>query len=450
MTVADAPATTPLLAARYRWATVGMVSLIFLAAFEALAVTTIMPTVSAELDGRAWFSAAFSATLAASVVGMVAGGLWSDRTGPRLPLLASVAVFAAGLLLAGLAPGIELFVVARFVQGLGAGAMTVALYVVVGRIYAPVDHPAIFGAFAAAWVIPSMVGPSIAGLVAEAVGWRWVFLGVVALSLGATLMLLPGLRGLVDVPEPSAVATGGRLAISAVVAVAVVVLDLAGRLDGPAGLVLAAVSLLVVLVAVRPLLPPRTLLLRRGLPSVIALRGAISATFFATEIYLPYLLQEHYDLPAWLSGATLTVGALGWAGASQVQARLGARLGHLAALRIGAAFLLSGIAAELVCTALQLSPWLIAAAWVLAGAGMGLMYPRISALVLAASTDRDQGQNTASMSISDAVGGATAISLAGLLFTSVGTGADLAPFVAVLVLTTAFAGGAVLVSRRTA
>jgi len=330
------PATTPLLAPAYRWATVGTVSLVFLAAFEALAVTTIMPSVSADLDGRAWFSAAFSATLAASVVGMVAGGLWSDRTGPRLPLLASVAVFAGGLLLAGLAPGIELFVAARFLQGLGSGAMTVALYVVVARIYAPIDHPRIFGAFAAAWVIPSMVGPTVAGVVAEAAGWRWVFLGVVALAVGATLMLLPGLRVLVDNPEPSSVATGGRLALSVVVAVSVVALDLAGRASAAVGLAGAAAALGVVLVAVRPLLPPGTLVARRGLPAVIALRGAIAATFFATEIYLPYLLQEHYDVPPWLSGATLTVGALGWAAASQVQARLGARFDHYAALRIGA------------------------------------------------------------------------------------------------------------------
>src|SRR3954447_4897562 len=107
MAVTESPATTPLLAARYRWATVGMVGLIFLSAFEALAVTTIMPSVSADLHGRAWFSAAFSVTLAASVVGMVPGGFWSDRGAPRRPLLGSVAVFAGGLLLAGLAPGIE-------------------------------------------------------------------------------------------------------------------------------------------------------------------------------------------------------------------------------------------------------------------------------------------------------------------------------------------------------
>jgi MFS family permease len=444
-----APTTTALLAPRYRLATIGMVSLIFLAAFEALAVTTIMPTVSADLDGRAWFSAAFSATLAASVVGMVVGGLWSDRSGPRLPLLASVLVFAGGLLLAGLAPGIELFVAARFLQGLGGGAMTVALYVVVARIYAPIDHPRIFGAFAAAWVIPSMIGPTIAGGVAEALGWRWVFLGVVVLAAAATALLLPGLRELVDNPEPSPLATRGRLALAVVVAGAVVALDVTGRASAAVGVAAAVVALVVVVVAVRPLLPAGTLVVRRGLPAVIALRGAIAATFFASEIYLPYLLQEHYDVPPWLSGVTLTVGALGWAGASQVQARLGARFDHYAALRIGAALLLAGIAGELVATALHVTPFLIGAAWVLAGAGMGLMFPRISAVVLAASDERDQGRNSAAMSISDAVGGATAISLTGLVFTTVGPASEWAPFVAVLALTTVLAAGAFLVSRRT-
>jgi MFS family permease len=447
---AATPATTPLLAPAYRWATIGMVSLVFLSAFEALAVTTIMPSVSADLDGRAWFSAAFSATLAASVVGMVAGGLWSDRIGPRLPLLASVAVFAGGLLLAGLAPGIEVFVAARFLQGLGAGAMTVALYVVVARIYAPVDHPRIFGAFAAAWVIPSMVGPTIAGAVGEAFGWRWVFLGVVALAVLATAMLVPALRVLVDNPEPSSVATGGRLLLAALVAGAVVALDVAGRSSSAIGFVAAVIAVVVVVVAVRPLLPAGTLVVRRGLPSVVLLRGAIAATFFATEIYLPFLLQEHYDVAPWLSGATLTVGALGWSGASHVQARLGARLDHLTALRVGAVLLAAGVAGELVATSLALTPVLVGAFWVVAGAGMGLMYPRISALVLAASTGRDQGGNSAAMSIADAVGGATAIALAGLVFTAVGPAAELAPFVAALVLTTALAAGGVLVSRRTA
>ena len=133
-----------------------------------------------------------------------------------------------------------------------------------------------------------------------------------------------------------------------------------------------------------------------------------------------------------------------------MQARLGSDLDHLTALRIGSALLLAGIAAELAAAVLELSPWLIGAAWVVAGAGMGLMFPRISAYVLAASPEADQGRNSAAMSIADAVGAATAISLAGLVFTAVGSPAELAPFVAALALTTGIAAGALLLSRRTA
>lgn len=450
MTTAASPPTTSLLAPAYRWATIGMVSLIFLFAFEAMAVTTIMPTVSADLDGRAWYSATFSVTLAASIVGMVAAGIWADRRGPRAPMVVSAVVFGVGLLVAGLAPGIEVFVAARFLQGLGGGAMTVALYVLVARIYDPVDHPRIFGAFAAAWVIPSMVGPSVAGAVAETAGWRWVFLGVVGLAAAATAILRPALRNVPDQPEPSPVASVRRLLLAAVVAAGVVSVDLAGRADGTAAYSLAAGALLVLLVAARPLLPPRTLRSGRGLPSVVALRAIISAAFFATEIYVPFLLQEHYDLAVWLSGAALTVGALGWAGASQAQARLGTRLENGVALRTGALLLVAGIGLVLATAALELTPWLVGVAWVVAGSGMGLMYPRIGILVLESSSGDEQGANTAAMWIADAAGGATAISLTGLLFAGVGTAADLPPFVAVFVMTAAFAAAGVLVSRRTA
>ena len=66
MTVTSpAPATTPLLGTRYRAATAGSVALIFVAAFESLAVATVMPTVAADLGGERWYALAFSATVAA-------------------------------------------------------------------------------------------------------------------------------------------------------------------------------------------------------------------------------------------------------------------------------------------------------------------------------------------------------------------------------------------------
>src|SRR5689334_16207061 len=126
--------TNPL-ARPYRALTVGMVTLVSLAAFEAVAVTTAMPTVVRALDGLALYALAFGGAFAASIVGMVVSGGQSDRLGPRRPLWTGVVCFAAGLLIAGLAPNMWTLVLGRLVQGYGGGLMGVALYVVVGHAY---------------------------------------------------------------------------------------------------------------------------------------------------------------------------------------------------------------------------------------------------------------------------------------------------------------------------
>ena len=71
---------------RFVWVTVGAVALIFLAAMQSLAITTVMPVVSADLDGDRLYAVAFACTLATSVIGMVAAGAWSDRGGVLAPL----------------------------------------------------------------------------------------------------------------------------------------------------------------------------------------------------------------------------------------------------------------------------------------------------------------------------------------------------------------------------
>ncbi len=87
--------------ARFVWVTAGAVALIFLAATQSLAVTTVMPVVSDDLDGAALYAIAFAGTLATSVIGMVAVGAWSDRSGPVWPLTVSVALFVTGLVVVG-------------------------------------------------------------------------------------------------------------------------------------------------------------------------------------------------------------------------------------------------------------------------------------------------------------------------------------------------------------
>src|SRR4051812_25200150 len=124
----------------YLLTTLGAWSLVFLAAFESLAVTTIMPIVTADLHGRALYSLAFSATLATGVVATVVGGAWADKYGPARPLFLSIFGFVAGLAVAGTASSMAVFVAGRALQGLGAGGITVALYVLVARVYPAVLH----------------------------------------------------------------------------------------------------------------------------------------------------------------------------------------------------------------------------------------------------------------------------------------------------------------------
>lgn len=437
---------------RYLTTTLGTTALVFLSAFESLAVTTVMPVVTEDLDGRGAYATAFSATLAASVLGMVAAGSWSDRRGPVRPLLTAVATFALGLLAAALAPTMEVFVAARFVQGLGAGAISVTLYVLVALVFPGPLRPAVFGAFAAAWVVPSMVGPFLAAQVAQTFSWHWVFGGVVVLVLAALVLVLPALR---DLPghAPGTTPPPARRAVrsfgaAALVAVAVVVLSSVGEVDGPARWVLAGGSLVVLVAAVRTLLPAGTLTARPGVPATVLLRGAIAATFFATEVYLPLLLHERYGLDLRVAGAVLTVAAVAWASASAVQGRLGDRLPHPVAMRAGTAALLVGVLTQLACAAFGLPPVVVGLGWFVAGAGMGLTFPRTTVLVLAQSAPGQTGAGSSALTISDASGGATALAATGLLFAVFGAVGPWAGFTATLTLCTALAVASVVVAWR--
>lgn len=188
-----APAET-VLSRAYRALSIGIVSVIVLIAFEATAVGTAMPVAARELDGVSLYAFAFSGYFTTSLFGMVLSGQWSDRRGPLAPLTTGIATFAAGLVLSGTAGAMWLFILGRAVQGFGGGLVIVALYVVVGRAYPERLRPAIMAAFAAGWVVPSVVGPLASGAVTEHLGWRWVFVGIPVLVVVPLALALPQIR----------------------------------------------------------------------------------------------------------------------------------------------------------------------------------------------------------------------------------------------------------------
>ncbi|WP_417503190.1 MFS transporter [Microbacterium sp.] len=443
-TPAPAAPAPRILNSEYVWITIGACALVFLGAFESLAVTTVMPTVSADLGGERLYALAFAGPLATGVIGMVIAGNWADRRGPVAPLYTAVAMFVVGLLVAGLAPSMEILVAGRFAQGLGSGGLMVALYVVVARAYPQALHPAIFAGFAAAWVIPSLIGPTVAGAVTELWSWHWVFLGVVILVLVALLMVVPALRGLANDGDASTPWAFGRLGWSVLAAVAVLALNLVGDIPG-VGPVLALLAVVVALIAVRPLVPRGTLRARRGLPSVILVRGVAAAAFFGAQVYLPYLLTDRYELSPTLAGLSLTGGALAWSLAATVQGRMGVRLSSVTAVRLGTILVLAGILLIVAPAGFGWDALMVAVAWVVAGVGMGLMSPRTSALTLAMSTPADQGFNSGAMTVADSFGSAMALAITGTLFTALAA-AD--PFLGVFVLAAVVAFAAAVLAPR--
>ncbi|RFS87116.1 MFS transporter [Actinomadura spongiicola] len=404
-----------LLGAGYRGTTFGIVLVVTLLAFETMAVGTVMPVVADDLDGLSLYAWGFSATLIMSLLSTVLAGGWIDRSGPVRPLMIGLGTFVAGLLVAGAAPTMWLFVVGRAVQGLGTGVSLVALYVVIARVYPEALRSRVFAALSAAWVLPSLIGPAVGGVVAEHVDWRWVFLGLVPLVIPPTLLLVPALRG---IEKTRGSASEGRGRVVAAVAVAAGAGILLYGLDRSAWtMALAAIAGVGGLAYGLPrLLPAGTLRLRRGLPSVVLVRGLLAGAFFGADVFIPLALTRLHDFTATQAGIVLTVGALGWSAASQIQGR-SERPREFYAL-LGAVLVTVGTLA--VAVALQISGWLAVPAWIIGGAGMGFSIGSLSVLLLDLSPEDEQGVNSSALQISDTLGSSLVVGIAGALVTGFG------------------------------
>lgn len=413
---------TPGAAASTRLVTVGIVGEVTVIAFEALAVSTAMPVVAADLGAVRNYGLAFSLFLTMSLLGTVLAGGWSDTRGPIGPALTGLALFSGGLVVCGTATGFGVFLLGRVVSGAGAGFTVVALYVLVAGVYPDAARPKVFGLISAAWVLPAVVGPPIAGWLATHVSWRAVFLLVPPLVVVALLLIVRPLRTLPLGPAAGAAPATDhrrRAVLGAVLAAGAAIAQWGSQEIGPLGLVAVAglVGGAALVVASLPrLLPAGTLRAARGLPSVVAVRGLFAACFFGAETYVPLMLVTERHLAPALAGVTLTGGAVGWSAGSWLQGRPASGVPRHRLLAIGGA-LVGGAVLGLTSLAVPgVSPFVVLPLWAIAGMGMGLGMSSTSVLVLGLSAPGQQGRNSAALQLSDALGSVTGIGVAGAVF----------------------------------
>ncbi|MDJ0394599.1 MFS transporter [Rhodococcus sp. G-MC3] len=312
---------------RGRWIVAATVLGSSLAMLDGTIVNIALPAISRDLgsgvSGLQWTVSGYTLTLASLIL---LGGALGDRLGRRKVFVLGTVWFAIASILCGLAPNIEVLVVARLVQGVGAALLTPGSLALISASIHPDDRGAAIGLWSGLGGVASAIGPFLGGWLVETAGWRSVFLLNIPLAIGVVWVAAK------HVPESRDPHAAGKLDLPgvAVVASALALLTF-GFIDSSwlavgFGLVAAVAFVVVEVRSPNPLVPPSLFASRIFLAAnlvTFAVYAALGGVFFLLILQLQLALNYS---PIAAGVATLPITVL--------MLFLSARMGRLAQ-RIG-------------------------------------------------------------------------------------------------------------------
>ncbi|MFI1247944.1 MFS transporter [Streptomyces anulatus] len=386
----------------YAAATLTFATVMFLTGFAALAVVPTLPTAAEDLDGVSLFPLVAGSFVAASLLGGVLGGHWADRSGARRPLALGMVLSVVTLLVSASSGSIWQLVIGRFVDGLAAGMVAVSVTTAIGQSYPEYLRPRMLAMMSASWIIPSLVGPPVAGVVAEVWSWRTVFYGLAMLTALPALALVAVLRRAPEGDGSQAPPAEERASRPPLVVAGMLSLGAALGQYGVSGWdarhLLFVVAGVVLLVVFAPrLLPQGTWRSARGLPTAVLLRGLTSGTYFTVEALVPLMLITERRVAAVTVGVAFTASAVLWAVASWAQGKLLQDVARHRLVAVGALIMAASVALAVVGSFSGVSPLLAMAAMPLAAFGMGMLDPCVTVLSLSHSAPDRLGHTTSAM-----------------------------------------------------
>lgn len=426
--VREGAAEDGLFSRRHAATSVSFAAVMFLTGFAALAVMPTLPAAARDLDGVSLYPLVAGAFVAASLLGGVLGGYWSDRSGARRPLAAGVVLAVVTLVISAASTTIWQLVAGRFLDGVAAGMVAVSINTAIGQAYPDRLRGRALALMSTCWIVPSLAGPPLAGLVTAWWSWRVVFYGLAALTLIPALAVVAMLRERTEwagadpaEPEGDERAKGERPPRPALLVAFAVSIGAALAQFGVSGWDvrhgLFAVGGLALLVVFAPRLLPRgTWTAARGLPATVLLRGLCSGAYFTLEAFVPLLLDHERRVPGVVTGLAFTGAAIAWAASSWVQGHL---LDHWPRHRlIVAGTGLMALAAVIagVGTVPSVPAFTAGSAMVVAALGMGLAAPALTLLSLSHSPPERQGHASSAMQTAQNLGQIAVIGLASALF----------------------------------
>jgi EmrB/QacA subfamily drug resistance transporter len=376
MSAAVAPRFDP---ARRRAVTIALLLVTALSSFESTVVSTAMPTIIGELHGLPLYSWVFSIFLLASTVTMPIYGRLADVYGRRRILMGATVVFLVGAIACALARSMPQLIVARGLQGLGAGGLVPIALTVSGDLYSLEERARVQAFFSGVWGFASLVGPLLGAFLTVNFGWRSIFtinvpLGLVALFIVATKMIESTKPG----TDPLDVAGALTLALG-IGALLFAVLERAGAgalgtgtrlLLGVTGFALLGLFARLQAGRKHPLIPPE--LFRHADTAVPYLGGILlGTTIYGVDTFVPLFVQGARGGTAGAAGAVITPLVLFWAISAAAAARVIVRFGFRKTAQAGALLILVGFTGLLVAARFDAPVAAISAACGLIGAGLG-------------------------------------------------------------------------------
>ncbi len=397
----------------------GILLSMFLAALDGTIVGTIMPTVIADVGGLDLYPWVATAFMLASMVVTPLYGKLSDLFGHRRFVITAIAVFLVGSALCGAAQTMPQLVLARAVQGIGAGGLLVMSFIVFGLIFSPEERGRMQGLLSSMWGISSVVGPAVGGFLVNFASWRWAFylnvpIGIVALVLIARYLHLPRHAH----AQPKIDYLGSALFAVGSIATLFALMELGQRQVTP--LTLGSLAVGVTSIATflwherrteDPLIPVH--LFSQGTFRTSVTLGLLAgAALFSASNFLPLFVQGVLGANATVTGTVLTMISVGWVTGSTVCGQLINRLGFRLLTVAGAATLAVGF----LCLAFEPSnttPIQVGRDLILMGLGMGFVVTTTMLAVQSSVDKRQLGSATSTVQLLRSVGGTLGMSVFG-------------------------------------
>ena len=391
---------------------------IAMSALEATVVGTAMPTVIADLGGidrYGWVGAAY---MLASTVTMPLYGKLADLYGRRPTLIFGIVLFTLGSLAAGASTTMTMLVIARGIQGLGAGAMQPVAMTIVGDLFTLEERSRVQALFGSVWGISGIAGPIVGGLIVETIGWRWVFWINLPLGVLAIAMLM---RSYHEEKRAAVQVHIDWLGALVLTLASIAILIGAGRelpwLTIPLGLGLTVLFVMIERRAQSPVLP-LGLVLRPAIAVASASSLLLGAAMMAAVMFVPLFAQGVLGASAPEAGATIAPMLVGWPIAAAMTSRTLSRIGFRIPVIVGSFVVVIGLSLVAFFAQPGASLWALRGGMFVYGMGMGFT---LTAQILAVQSSvamNERGVATATNLFARSMGGALGAGAMGAVFTA--------------------------------